>query len=123
MPIQISGPHSHRRSASAVAALALLLGPFATSFADSLPSEQLPRVTVKYGELNLSTPAGADRLLHRIEAGARQVCGDPVGTKDLSEWLRFRRCYSQTVARAVEDVQAQRLTEAYRASHSIALAK
>jgi UrcA family protein len=122
MPVQTLRPNFCKRTAAAAAAMAFMLGAVGSAVADSHPSEKLPQVTVRYHDLDLSTAAGADRLLHRIEAGARQVCGDPAGTKDLAEWMSIRRCSSQAVTRAVEDVKAQRLTEAYRTSHSLARA-
>jgi UrcA family protein len=115
MQIQLLRPHTREFSIALAAAMALLLGPVGHS-------AELPQVTVKYADLNVSTAAGAERLLHRIQGAARQVCGDPYGTKDLALWSIRHRCYSQAVARAVEDVKAQRLTEAYRASHSLARA-
>lgn len=119
MQTQTSRQEVRKRARPVAAALVLMLGLASVALTDSPRAEELPRVTVKYGDLDLSTAEGTERLLRRIKGGARQVCGDPDGTRDLARWLSVRRCYSQAVARAVEDVQAARLTEAYRASHSI----
>jgi UrcA family protein len=63
-----------------------------------------PSVTVRYADLDLSSPAGADALYRRIQAAARQVCGFP-GT-DLVEQSSWRSCYRSAVGDAVRKVNS-----------------
>lgn len=64
----------------------------------------LPTVTVRYADLDLSSPAGANALYGRIQAAARQVCGYP-GT-DLIEQSSWRSCYRSAVGNAVRKVNS-----------------
>jgi UrcA family protein len=64
----------------------------------------MPSVTVRYADLDLSSPAGANALYHRIQAAAKQVCGFP-GT-DLVEQTIWRSCYRSAVDNAVRKVNS-----------------
>ena len=63
-----------------------------------------PSVTVRYGDLDLSSPAGANTLYQRIQAAARQVCGYPGA--DLLEQASWRSCYRSAVGDAVRKVNS-----------------
>lgn len=83
--------------------------------AAGMPSESddVPRVAVRYADLNLASQQDAKRLLARITDAAIQVCGDPASPLDLSGRARKRGCISAAVARAVEKVASEKLTMAY----------
>ena len=59
---------------------------------------------VYFGDLNLSSRAGADSLLRRIEAAASDVCFDRTGPRPLSETRSVRNCETETIEYAVQDV-------------------
>jgi UrcA family protein len=93
--------------------LALLLmatcGLCATTLAAAAShDEEVPRVVVKYSDLNLSNPEDAATLLHRIEQAARRVCPD-------ADLLNLRalqvsvQCRRQAVARAVGAIDSPTL--------------
>jgi len=67
-----------------------------------------PSVTVSFGDLDLSSPDGANALYRRIQAAARQVCGYAGG--DLSAQSIWKGCYRQAVADAVGKVNSPLLT-------------
>ena len=64
----------------------------------------VPSVTVRYADLDLSTSAGANALYRRIQAAAKQVCSSP-GT-DPIEQFAWRSCYSSAVGDAVRKVNS-----------------
>ena len=65
-------------------------------------------VTVSYGDLDLSSPAGANTLYRRIQAAARQVCGH--AGADLIEQSTWRGCYRNAIGEAVDKVNNPLLT-------------
>jgi UrcA family protein len=75
------------------------------------------KVVVRYGDLNLSSDAGAEVLLRRLEQAARQVCGDPRERRPLAEISVILRCNAQSLERAIEAVGAQKLTAAYQSKY------
>ena len=65
-------------------------------------------VTVKYGDLDLSTEVGVHRLYRRIVAAAERVCpGD--STPELQVILIARACRADAIERAVRAVNNQQL--------------
>ena len=66
-------------------------------------------VAVHYGDLNLSTTAGARTLYTRLGAAARRVCGSQPLYTELREQARFRSCYDQALDTAVRKVDSARL--------------
>lgn len=59
---------------------------------------------VYFGDLNLNTRAGAERLLQRIEAAADAVCFDRSGPRPLSDRREVRGCEAESVEFAVQEV-------------------
>jgi UrcA family protein len=87
----------------ACAALVCALGTASTWAASSPPS-----VKVSFGDLDLSSVAGATTLYHRIQGAARQVCGRPGA--DLVEQMAWKACYRHATADAVSKVNNVLLT-------------
>jgi UrcA family protein len=65
-------------------------------------------VTVKYQDLNLNTPEDASKLLARIRAAARRVCGPESERLDLEH--AWRVCYEGSLNAAVTSVDSSILT-------------
>jgi UrcA family protein len=89
------------RALSALAALALTGATLAVStpaFAQSSDS-----VSVGYGDLDLSTAAGTDRLDRRLRQAASAVCGDH--SLDLRMNRAVRECEARALAGAKADLQ------------------
>lgn len=79
------------------------------------PGAELRREPVSYEDLDLSTHAGANTLMGRINAAARRVCSPDVTYPDqLADVSDHDRCISQAVDRAVADVDAPSLSDVYR---------
>jgi len=97
---------------SLVPALACAAGLLAATAvaADAVPLTRT--LTVRYGDVDLSTIAGAGALYQRIEGAARFVCGEQGGGLDeRNEWLR---CYHDAVGVAVARVNDPLLTAIHR---------
>lgn len=75
-------------------------------------AEQLTR-TVRFGDLDLSRPEGAETLYQRIKEAARSVCGQPshatVGLASLEGRTRMRACIDQATDDAVGKVNHPQL--------------
>jgi len=74
----------------------------------------VPQIHVKYGDLNVNTPAGAAALLRRIRFAADRVC-EYRDTRDLSVRAIVRACTNHSVADAVATVNNPSLTSVYEA--------
>jgi len=94
----------------AFAGLAVTTISFATPLSDDAPS-----VTVRYDDLDLSTPTGADALYRRISKAARQVCPS-ANSRDLSVVDASEHCQATAVAQAVRAVNNPHLALVH-ASH------
>lgn len=74
-------------------------------------------VTVRYGDLDITTSAGAAALYHRIEGAARVTCG--YEEHRLASLSYVNRCNSSAISAAVASVNSPLLTaihEAHRGS-------
>ena len=69
--------------------------------------------TVQFEDLKLSSPAGAEVLLHRIRVAASEVCEQPQGRRDLSQKAKEKSCISASVERAVRQIDNAYLTASY----------
>ena len=73
-------------------------------------SDTVPSVTVKYGDLNIGSRAGAQVLLKRIEAAANTACGGAPDIRQLDQLAGIEACRRSAVARAVVAVDSPMLT-------------
>jgi UrcA family protein len=73
-------------------------------------SDTVPSVSVKYGDLNVSSPAGAQMLLKRIEAAANTACGGAPDIRQLNQLPSVEACRTSAVAKAVVAVGSPMLT-------------
>ena len=100
-------------SAAVVTAVALASG----AFAQEQQGVSVRTVTVRFGDLDLSTTAGAKTLYQRIRGAARTVCGEE---EDYDLGLDSRRywnsCYQSAVNGAVDKVHSPLLRAVHRQS-------
>lgn len=82
--------------------------------------EDTRQVVVRYGDLNVDTPQGAEQLYSRISHAAHTVCGvpgDPMYKLDHA----YHRCLQTTLEQAVATVDHAKVTALYdqhfRGSH------
>ncbi len=81
--------------------------------ADTPPTAP-PKMLIHYSDLDLSHPAGAVRLYHRLQTAAETVC-TPINGEDVNHKLMFRRCVADALSRAVTEVDQPALGAYYRA--------
>lgn len=74
------------------------------------------KVTVRYGDLDLSSPQGAVALYRRIGIAAEEVCR-PFEGRDLARTSIFRACKQRAVADAVSRVNRPELFAVYNANN------
>ena len=72
-------------------------------------ADQIRTETVKFQDLNVATPAGAEALYVRIHSAARRVCFEP------GEWGQTREyaCVKDAEAKAIQKVNLPMLTAYY----------
>jgi UrcA family protein len=73
-------------------------------------ADTVPSVSVRYRNVDVGSPAGAQVLLKRIEAAANTACGGAPDTRQLNQWASFEACRRSAVARAVVAVDSPMLT-------------
>ena len=81
------------------------------AFADVTITEQRS-VTVRYGDLDISTPAGAHALLARISHAAALACEEAETRIDLADVEATNACINQAIDRAVAEVGSPLVAEA-----------
>lgn len=91
----------------------LALGALATTTFAASPRMEVGTVTVRYAASALDSNEGAQRLYRRIQAAARQACGD-TDPRDIAHYFLFKGCYQSAVDAAVAKVDATRLTALHR---------
>ena len=77
-------------------------------------SVDVPQVTVKFGDLNISSPAGATVLYGRIRAAAEKVCS-PYDRSGLEAKMHLNACIDKAILGAVTKLNAPALSAAYSA--------
>lgn len=85
-------------------------------------SDTVPSVSVKYGDLNLGSLAGARALLKRIEAAANTVCGGAPDIRQLDQLAGFEACRRSAIGRAVVAVDSPLLTAVAHGGNPASLA-
>ena len=72
-------------------------------------AEDVPSKVVKFNDLDITTPDGAQVLYKRIRAAARDVCELSTGTDPILR-IAIKGCIDKAVDKAVKDVNAPMLT-------------
>jgi UrcA family protein len=87
-----------------------------TAICTAADSPDALRVTVRYADLNLSTPQGASALYARIQAAADQVCR-PFNRRELAFHKPLHSCVRKAIADAVAAVNKPALLDVYASHH------
>jgi UrcA family protein len=105
-----------RRLACSLASLtALALA--GSALAQERQDMSVKSMTVHFGDLNMSTTAGATALYQRIRGAARMVCGaEDAYERGLYARLYWHRCYESAVNDAVDKVHSPLLEAVHRQS-------
>jgi UrcA family protein len=99
----------NRKHIAAVVLATLAAGSTSVLAGDHSPAaSDVPRVAVRYGDLNMDSVDGQRALQRRIERAARKVCPDS-GAQDLRARVAAQQCQRQAIAEAMRVVGEQRL--------------
>jgi UrcA family protein len=81
----------------------------------SLAAPQPPTAVVGYGDLDLTAPGDARTMLARIRKAAAQACSlNPMMQgNDIGAIERFEACRTDTLARALKQLDAPEVTAAF----------
>lgn len=93
---------------------ALMLSSAATAFGASHRQDDLPRVIVRYHELDISRSAGARVLYKRIQRAAVKVCSHSVIPFSIPA-MKTSSCYRNAIENAVAEVNSTQLYAIHRA--------
>ena len=107
--------NSNRSTIGRVAVLAASLLAGSLGVAHAAPAQDLPRVVVSYGDLDLSSSEGVRELYKRIASAAREVC-PYADARELGQVALNRSCRNAAISRAVREVNSPQLV-ALRAEH------
>jgi UrcA family protein len=100
----------HLLMAAVLGAALLASGPYATAD-DARPARSLePAVTVRFADLNPSTPEGVSALYARIEDAAQMVCGPSFSLWDPNAYRNWKICYRTTIDHTVRQINLVQLT-------------
>jgi UrcA family protein len=78
-------------------------------------SDDVNAQIVRFSDLDLSRPAGAQALYHRIQGAARDVC-EVNAPRAYLDRVPYQQCVSAAIARAVVDIDAPLLTEYHQSA-------
>jgi UrcA family protein len=78
------------------------------------PHTETRSVKIQYNMLDLATEGGTTRLYRRIKGAARRVCQDSTAPWDARSSRHFSQCYQAALAKAVSDVNNNKLTALYQ---------
>jgi UrcA family protein len=78
----------------------------------AVADDQVRTETVKFQDLNVDTPAGAQVLFSRIHAAANRVCSE--SRSDPLSWVAAAACAKRAEAQAIEKLGLPQLTAYYQ---------
>jgi len=107
--VTITGKGFATRGAAAI--LGCILGGTYAFAAE--PTDQVRTQTVKFQDLNITTPAGVAALYQRIHSAAGRVCSED-GVRGLDVAARVKTCAEEAEFRAVADLNLPGLTAYYQ---------
>lgn len=96
--------------------VAVLLGSMSAVAIAGNATSEVPQRTVRFADLNLTSPSGVVVLYQRIRSAARAVC-EPLVLSDLQWQAKGQRCTHEAIQRAVYEVNAPLLTGYYLAKN------
>jgi UrcA family protein len=109
-----NGKGTLRRVASVAAGVTSLMVLAAVTAPMAAAQVSDTAVHVSYGDLDLSTAAGAAKLYDRLQSAAEQVCLQ-ADERELSRYEASLRCEQKLVAEAVNNIHSPQLAAVYAA--------
>jgi UrcA family protein len=109
-----SATRNHSAASALLSGLVALTLAFAATASQARPTVDTARITVRYAELDVTKPAGAQALYRMIQQAAYDVCDGYVGRFSRMQTVNSA-CYKSAVANAVAAVGSPQLTALYGA--------
>jgi len=82
------------------------------------------QTSVQFGDLDLHSQAGAERVIARLQAGADKVCGERPGLRDVARSGEYRQCVRHAMGDAVAQLNSPLVSALYgKESEQVALGK
>ena len=103
------------RGLIAAAILTALISSFSAVCNAADPAD-VPKATVKYADLDISTSPGASALYDRIRSASEGLCR-PLDNRDLGAMFRWKNCVKHAIAGAVAKLNQPALTAVYAAKY------
>jgi UrcA family protein len=101
----------------ATAILTTLISSF-SALCSAADAGEVPQAIVKYGDLDVTSTAGAATLFNRIRAASQTVCA-PLAGGDFVAMFRWEKCVKQAIGGAVAKVNQPALSAAYAAKYGV----
>jgi UrcA family protein len=106
-----------------LALCAVIAGLALPAAATANPFDVTSTAKAPYGDLDLSTPRGAARMLDRIDAAALKTCGaSEFSLRDYQKAVRRTACYRDSLTSAVADLNAPTVTALFHARMPVRMA-
>jgi UrcA family protein len=100
--------HAH---VAVLTSLCVLTGSLVSSGAGAAANTaDIPTATVRYSDLNLTTPDGIRALYRRLEGASHEVCKAYDGERQLERMAEQQVCYDQALTGAVTKLNIPSLT-------------
>lgn len=96
-----------------IAALAALAAPAAAQTGASRDRSDVVQVKVRFSDLDLTRPAGAEIMISRLRRAAETVCGPEPDLRALYATLSYRDCFAGAMSAAVSQLNAPLVTARY----------
>jgi UrcA family protein len=104
--------------ATTLAAASLVFGVAGAASAQSAPVDNVPSMTVRLADVDLSSKAGARTAMQRIETAADAVCGGQPEARDWTRRAFYDQCRSNAIKGAVASVGRPTLSQIADASYA-----
>lgn len=85
-------------------------------------TQPVTQITVRYDDLDLSKPAGAEAMLIRLKRAAERACGYAPDARAAVRW-RYNRCFDAALADAVEQLDAPLVSALHTDRHDRRIAR
>jgi UrcA family protein len=100
------------RSLMAVVSIAAAVAIFSAP-AHASESDEINHVTVRFGDLDLSSPKDTKQLYMRLKGASETVCGDEEQAIDVRERVEISKCVKEAIEDAAGQINRPSLTALY----------
>jgi len=117
---------TYRRPAPAMLIAAMLASALVTAGSAAAQADDpgaARRVSFKYSDLDLGREDGARAMLGRIKSASSRACGGQRDIRLLDQRMIYEKCFNETVARSVTQLNAPLVTAMAKPAQATSLAR